>query len=195
VYDYLNGKLALKSPAHAVLDVGGVGYHVHISLTTYAQIKDLESCKLYVSLQVREDAHTLYGFATEAERRLFGHLISVAGIGPNTGRMMLSSSTPEEIRSAIVGGQVPAIQRIKGIGPKTAQRVILELQDKLRKENPDEGSVASSPAKQSVAEEAGSALVMLGFGRPQVDKVLAGLLAGDAGQSVEELIKAALKKL
>jgi len=195
MYDYINGKLAFKSPTHVVLDLGGIGYHVHISLTTYAQIKDLEACKLYVSFQVREDAHTLYGFATEAERRLFDHLISVVGIGPNTGRMMLSSGTPEEIRSAIAAGQVQIVQRIKGIGPKTAQRIILELQDKLRKESPDEGAAAFPPARQSVAEEAAAALVMLGFARPQVDKVLTGLLAADAGQSVEELIKAALKKL
>jgi len=195
MYDYLNGKLALKSPTHVVLDVGGIGYHVHISLTTYSQIKEMDACRLYVSFQVREDAHTLYGFATEAERQLFDHLISVAGIGPNTGRMMLSSATPEEIRTAIAGGQVQVIQRIKGIGPKTAQRVILELQDKLRKEGTEAATAFPASTRASVPEEAAAALAMLGFARPQVEKVLAGLVAADPDQSVEELIKAALKKL
>src|SRR5690606_26073630 len=129
MYEYLNGKLAHKSPTHVVLDVAGIGYHVHISLHTFSQIKDQEQCKLYISFQVREDSHTLYGFAEEGERRLFEHLISVSGIGPNTGRMILSSITPEEIQSAIIQGNVPLIQRIKGIGPKTAQRMVLELQE------------------------------------------------------------------
>ena len=123
--DYFNGKLVFKAPTHVILEVGGIGYYLHISLTTYSLIKDQENCKLFISFQVREDAHTLYGFATEGERHLFNHLISVSGIGPNTGRMMLSSGTPEEIQSAIVNGQVAMIQKIKGIGPKTAQRVIL----------------------------------------------------------------------
>jgi len=134
MYEYFKGKLVVKAPTHVVLDVSGIGYYLHISLTTYSQIKDQEDCKLYASFQVREDSQTLYGFATEAERHLFHHLISVSGIGPNTGRMMLSSITPEEIQQAIVSGQVNVIQKIKGIGPKTAQRVILELQDKLKKQ-------------------------------------------------------------
>ena len=132
MYEYFKGKLVTKAPTHVIIDVGGVGYYLHISLTTYSQIKDQEECKLFASFQVREDAQTLYGFATEGERHLFHHLISVSGIGPNTGRMMLSSITPEEIQQAIVNGQVQVIQKIKGIGPKTAQRVILELQDKLK---------------------------------------------------------------
>jgi Holliday junction DNA helicase RuvA len=136
MYEYFKGKLVVKAPTHVVLDVSGIGYYLHISLTTYSQIKDQEDCKLYASFQVREDSQTLYGFATEAERHLFHHLISVSGIGPNTGRMMLSSITPEEIQQAIVSGQVNVIQKIKGIGPKTAQRVILELQDKLKKTRP-----------------------------------------------------------
>ncbi len=194
MYDYFNGKLAFKAPTHVVLDVGGIGYHIHISLTTYSQIKDQELCKLYISFQVREDSQTLYGFATEGERQLFNHLISVSGIGPNTGRMMLSSITPEEIQSAIINGQVQVIQKIKGIGPKSAQRVILELQDKLKKQGPD--TLIPLPiAKQSVPEEALGALVMLGFGKPQAEKVLNSLVASEPEQTVEQLIKAALKRL
>ncbi|PRD49147.1 Holliday junction branch migration protein RuvA [Sphingobacterium haloxyli] len=194
MYDYFNGKLVIKAPTHVVLDVGGIGYHIHISLTTYSQIKDQEQCKLYISFQVREDSQTLYGFATEGERQLFNHLISVSGIGPNTGRMMLSSITPEEIQRAIINGQVQIIQKIKGIGPKSAQRVILELQDKLKKQGPD-ALIPLPLAKQSVPEEALTALVMLGFGKPQAEKVLNSLAASDPEQTVEQLIKAALKRL
>jgi len=194
MYDYFNGKLVFKAPTHVILEVGGIGYYIHISLTTYSQIKDLENCKLFISFQVREDAHTLFGFATEGERHLFNHLISVSGIGPNTGRMMLSSATPEEIQSAIVNGQVAMIQKIKGIGPKTAQRVILELQDKLKKQG-DNALIPLPIAKQSVPDEALSALVMLGFGKSQVEKVLTSLVQANDGLSVEDLIKQALKKL
>lgn len=194
MYEYFNGKLVFKAPTHVILEVGGIGYHIHISLTTFSQIKELEVCKLYISFQVREDAHTLFGFATEAERHLFNHLISVSGIGPNTARMMLSSITPEEIQSAIVNGQVTIIQKIKGIGPKTAQRVILELQDKLKKQG-DNSLLPLPMTKQSVPEEALSALVMLGFTKQQVEKVLTTLVIQDNNYSVEDLIKLALKKL
>ncbi|WDF68209.1 Holliday junction branch migration protein RuvA [Sphingobacterium oryzagri] len=194
MYDYFSGKLVFKAPTHVILDVSGIGYHIHISLTTFSQIKDQENCKLYVSFQVREDAQTLYGFATEAERQLFNHLISVSGIGPNTGRMMLSSITPEEIQTAIINGQVQVIQKIKGIGPKSAQRVILELQDKLKKQGPD-ALIPLPVAKLSVPEEALTALVMLGFGKPQAEKVLNSLVAQDPSQTVEDLIKGALKRL
>lgn len=194
MYDYFKGKLVSKTPTHVILEVGGIGYHIHISLTTFAQIKELENCKLFISFQVREDSHTLYGFATEGERHLFNHLISVSGIGPTTGRMMLSSSTPEEIQSAIVNGQVAVMQKIKGIGPKTAQRIILELQDKLKKQGADTLLPLLSD-KQSVPEEATSALVMLGFSKNQVEKVLASILQNNTELSVEMLIKEALKKL
>lgn len=194
MYDYFNGKLIFKAPTHVILEVGGIGYYVHISLTTYSIIKDQENCKLFISFQVREDAHTLFGFATEGERHLFNHLISVSGIGPNTGRMILSSSTPEEIQSAIINGQVAVIQKIKGIGPKTAQRVILELQDKLKKQG-DHALLPLPTAAQSVPEEALSALVMLGFPKNQVEKTLATIIQTETGLTVEALIKAALKKL
>ncbi|MEH6307383.1 Holliday junction branch migration protein RuvA [Olivibacter sp. CPCC 100613] len=194
MYEYLNGKLAYKCPTYVVLDVNGIGYHVNISLHTFGQIKDREQCKLYVSFQVKEDAHSLYGFAEEGERRLFNHLLSVSGIGANTGRMILSSITPTEIQAAIVQGDVKQIQRIKGIGPKSAQRIILELQDKLKKEGAD--TLIAIPQHQSVSEESLTALIMLGFNKGQAEKALAEIQKNSTAQfTVEELIKEALRRL
>ena len=194
MYAYIDGKLVFKSAAYVVIDAGGVGYHINISLNTYSQIENIERCKLFTWLHVKEDAHTLYGFADEGERRLFLHLISIPGIGPNTGRMMLSSITPIEIQNAIIGGNVSLIQRIKGIGPKSAQRIILELQDKLKKEGPE--TLSTAPLNKTAAEEALSALVMLGFNRNIAEKVLEKEI-GKAGNdlNVEQLIKLALKNL
>ena len=193
MYDYISGKLVFKCPTYVVIDAGGVGYHLNISLNTYSALAD-EHCKLYTWLHVKEDAHTLYGFSDEGERRLFLHLISVSGIGPGTGRMILSSITPAEIQAAIVKGDVPLIQRIKGIGPKTAQRVILELQDKLKKEGPD--SLISGPQNNTAREEALSALVMLGFGKNVAEKAIDQLLrSGNENLAVEQIIKIALKSL
>lgn len=194
MYAYIDGKLVFKSPAYVVIDAGGVGYHINISLNTFSKIGDAERCKLHVWLHVKEDAHTLYGFFEEGEKRLFLHLISVSGIGPNTGRMMLSSITPQEIQAAIVQGNVTQIQRIKGIGPKSAQRVILELQDKLKKDGPD--TLISMPANNTVKDEALSALVMLGFARNAAEKVLDAEIGKNTGTlTVEQLIKSALKSL
>lgn len=194
MYAYLNGKLTFKCPAYVVVDVGGMGYHLNISLNTYSALQDKEQCKLFTWLHVKEDALTLYGFYEETERHLFLHLISVSGIGPNTGRMILSYITPAEIQSAIVKGDVPLIQRIKGIGPKSAQRIILELQDKLKKEGPD--TLISVPQNNTIKEEALSALVMLGFAKHAAEKTIDQLMrSGSSNQSVEQLIKAALKNL
>ena len=194
MYAYIDGKLAFKCPTYVVIDAGGVGYHINISLNTYAALKDNEKCKLFTWLHVKEDGHTLYGFFEEGERRLFLHLISVSGIGPNTGRMILSSITPAEIQTAIVKGDVPLIQRIKGIGPKSAQRMILELQDKLKKEGPD--SLISMPLNNTAKDEALSALVMLGFNKSVAEKSLEAAIKQDNGNlSVETLIKIALKSL
>lgn len=193
MYEYFNGKLAYKAPTHVIIDVSGIGYYVHISLYTFSQIKDQENCKLFISLQVREDSHTLYGFASEGEKKLFENLISVSGIGPNTGRMILSSNTPDEIQSAIANGQVALIQKIKGIGPKTAQRLILELQDKLKKQGGD--ALSTTVQSQSIPDEALSALVMLGFNKVAAEKVLNTILKTESGLSVEAMIKLALKRL
>jgi len=194
MYAYIDGKLAFKSPSYVVIDAGGVGYHINISLNTYSLIGTAERCKLYTWLHVKEDGHSLYGFADEGERRLFLHLISISGIGPNTGRMMLSSITPAEIQAAIISGNVSLIQRIKGIGPKSAQRVILELQDKLKKEGPD--TLTAAPLNKTAKDEALSALVMLGFARNAAEKVLdSGIVNNNPDITVEELIKYALKNL
>ena len=194
MYAYIDGKLAFKCPTYVVIDAGGIGFQINISLNTYGAIQDTERCKLYTWLHVKEDGHTLYGFYEEGERRLFLHLISVSGIGPNTGRMILSSITPSEIQTAIVQGDVPLIQRIKGIGPKSAQRMILELQDKLKKEGPD--SLINMPSHSTAKEEALSALVMLGFAKNAAEKSLdTAIKAGSENLSVEQLIKIALKSL
>ena len=194
MYEYIDGKLAFKCPAYVVIETGGIGYHLHISLNTYSALKDQERCKLYTWLSVKEDSHTLYGFADEGERRLFLHLISVNGIGPNTGRMMLSSITPAEIEQAIVQGDVNQIKRIKGIGPKSAQRLIIELQDKLKKDGP--GTLISMPLNNTSKDEALSALVMLGFVKNTAEKAVdAAIKSSPETLSVEAIIKIALRTL
>ncbi len=194
MYAYIQGKLTFKCPTYVVIEAAGIGYHINISLNTYAALQDKEECKLFAWLHVKEDAHTLYGFFEEGEKRLFLHLISVSGIGPNTGRMILSSITPAEIQTAIVQGDVPLIQRIKGIGPKSAQRMILELQDKLKKEGPD--TLISMPLHTTAKEEALSALVMLGFTKNVAEKAIdLAIKSGNETLSVEQLIKIALKSL
>jgi len=194
MFEYIDGKLTFKCPAYIVVEAGGIGYHINISLNTYSGLADAERCKIYLWTHIKEDAHTLYGFVDEGERRLFLHLISVSGIGPNTGRMMLSSITPNEIQTAIVNGDLPLIQRIKGIGVKSAQRLVLELQDKLKKEG--SGSLIAAPLRSTVREEALSALIMLGFGKPVSEKALeAAVKTGGAELTVEQMIKLALKNL
>lgn len=194
MYAYIDGKLAFKGAAYVVIEANGVGYHINISLNTYSKLSNLERCKLYTWLHVKEDAHTLYGFADESERRLFLHLISVSGIGPGTGRMILSSVTPEEIQVAIVKGDVSQMQRIKGIGPKSAQRLILELQDKLKKEGIE--TFSAEPQYKTVKDEALSALVMLGFAKNLAEKTLNDAIKSSTESlSVEQLIKTALKTL
>lgn len=194
MYAYIDGKLTFKCPAYVVIEAGGIGYHIHISLNTYSALKDQERCKLYTWLAVKEDSHTLYGFADEGERRLFLHLISVNGIGPNTGRMMLSSISPSEIQEAIIKGDVDQIKRIKGIGPKSAQRLIIELQDKLRKDGP--GTLISAPQNNSSRDEALSALVMLGFVKNVAEKAVEAAVRTSADPlTVEQIIKIALKSL
>ncbi|MET3112991.1 Holliday junction DNA helicase RuvA [Pedobacter sp. CG_S7] len=194
MFEYIDGKLTFKCPTYIVVETGGIGYHINISLNTYSSLVDAERCKVYTWLHIKEDAHTLYGFAEEGERRLFLHLISVSGIGPNTGRMMLSSITPTEIQTAIVNGDLPLIQRIKGIGAKSAQRLVLELQDKLKKEGT--GSLIAAPLNNTVREEALSALLMLGFTRQPAEKAIDNAVKnGGIDLTVEGMIKIALKNL
>ncbi|WP_432711901.1 Holliday junction branch migration protein RuvA [Pedobacter sp.] len=194
MFEYIDGKLTFKCPTYIVVEAGGIGYHINISLNTYSSLADAERCKVYTWLHIKEDAHTLYGFADEGERRLFLHLISVSGIGPNTGRMMLSSITPTEIQTAIVNADLPLIQRIKGIGVKSAQRLVLELQDKLKKEGT--GSLIAAPLNNTVREEALSALLMLGFTRQPAEKAIDAAIKNNGLElTVEEMIKIALKNL
>ncbi len=194
MFAYIDGKLTFKCPTYVVIEAGGVGYQINISLNTYSALANTERCKVYTWLHVKEDAHTLYGFADEGERRLFLHLISVSGIGPTTCRMMLSSITPVEIQNAIIKADVALIQQIKGIGAKSAQRIILELQDKLKKEGPD--SLISMPQHNTTRDEALSALIMLGFGKQVAEKAVDNAIK-NAGQelTVEQMIKVALKNL
>ena len=189
----LRGRLVEKSPTSVVIDCQGVGYLVNISLFTFGQLTDEENIQLFTHLQVREDAHTLYGFTTDLERQLFRLLIGISGIGANTARTMLSSLSPSEIGQAIQGEQVDVIQSVKGIGAKTAQRVIIELRDKIQAVVAD----AEIPAVSSNTnrEEALSALVVLGYQTKSCVKVIDELLSIDAEMSVERLIRNALNKL
>ena len=189
----LRGRLVEKSPTSVVIDCQGVGYLVNISLFTYGQLTDDENIQLYTHLQVREDAHTLYGFSTDLERQLFRLLIGISGIGANTARTMLSSLSPSEIGQAIQSDQVNVIQSVKGIGAKTAQRVVIELRDKVQAVIADSG--ISAVSSNTNREEALSALVVLGYQTKSCVKILDELLAMDAEMSVERLIRNALNKL
>ena len=189
----LRGRLVEKSPTSVVIDCQGVGYLVNISLFTYGQLTDGENIQLYTHLQVREDAHTLYGFSTELERQLFRLLIGISGIGANTARTMLSSLSPSEIGQAIQSDQVNVIQSVKGIGAKTAQRVVIELRDKVQAVIADSG--ISAVSSNTNREEALSALVVLGYQTKSCVKILDELLSMDAEMSVERLIRNALNKL
>lgn len=192
---YLKGEITYKSPTNITVETGGVGYQVNISLHTYSQIEKLEKIKILTYLHIKEDSHTLYGFANEAERSLFVHLISVSGIGPNTARVVLSSLSPEDARSAIIGENVTVFNKVKGIGPKTAKRIILDLKDKLIKESGDT-PLTFTAVDNTIRDEALSALVSLGFNRIQVQKALNKVLKEQPGtNNVEDLIKLALKQL
>jgi len=203
MYEYLQGKLTEINPAYAVIDAGGIGYILNITLNTYTKINALEQCKLYAHQVVREDAHVLFGFADLEERELFRQLISVSGVGPNTARLLLSSLNVSELKDAIVSGRVGVLKSVKGIGEKSAQRIIVDLKDKV-----DRGS--ASPQKielshNTIREESLSGLVILGFPKKIAEKAvdevireLRQLAVSDNDEpplSVERLIKEALKRL
>lgn len=192
---FLEGKLAYKEPTYIIIDVNGVGYEVRISLNTYGKIKEKEKVRLATWLHVKEDAHTLYGFSQPEEKKVFLQLISVSGIGPGIALTALSSMDPDEIRSAILSENVGAIESVKGIGKKTAQRLILELKDKIGRESaaPTSATISALP-HNTVREEALSALVTLGIARPAAEKAVNNVLKKE-GENVtlEELIKLALK--
>lgn len=186
---HLNGRLIEKTPTHIVVECGGVGYFVKISLNTFSKIGADENIKIFTQLQVREDAHTLYGFFSTKERDMFNHLISVSGIGANTAILMLSSMTSDEIASAIVNSNVVLIQSIKGIGSKTAQRVILDLKDKLAKSDFTSGNIFVS--NNTNQNDALTALLALGFDKKKAEKAIEKVVLDN--QTVEQIIKEALK--
>jgi Holliday junction DNA helicase RuvA len=194
MYEFITGDIVEKTPTYIVLETGNVGYFINISLFTYSLLPDQQQpCQLFIHQIVREDAHILFGFINKEEREIFRQLISVSGVGANTARLILSSLSPAEIRQAINEGNVPDLQRIKGIGAKSAQRIIVDLKGKI--------STAAEmdqlfPAKSNtIKEESLSALVNLGFAKKTVEKVLEQVLKGNDQIPVEELIKEALKKL
>ncbi len=190
---HIQGKLTEKNPTHVVIDCNGVGYMLNISLHTFSQIPDTENLKLFTHLQVKEDSHTLYGFSSVAEREIFRLLISVSGIGASIARTMLSSLTPKQVREGIATGDVVLIQSIKGIGAKTAQRVIIDLKDKILKiYDIDEVSVSKDNTNKN---EALSALEVLGFMKKQAERVVDKIMVQQPDATVETIIKQALKNL
>ena len=192
---YLEGKLSFVSPTNVYLDIGGIAYDVQISLNTFAELETKTEIKLYTHQIVREDAHTLFGFITLEEKDLFIKLLSVSGIGPNTARVILSYMTPSETKSAILSDNVVAFKKVKGVGPKTAQRLILDLKDKIAKEGLDVTIQDSAPISH-IKDEAISALQALGFQKSMVSKAVDKVLKGDSSiDQVENLIKAVLRQL
>jgi len=190
---HIQGKLVEKNPTDVVIDCNGIGYKLNISLHTYSQIPNQEHLKLHTHLQVKEDSHTLYGFSSLGERQIFRLLISVSGIGTSTARTMLSSLTPKQVREAIALEDVALIQSVKGIGLKTAQRVVIELKDKVLKAyDIDEGITIQSNTNK---DEALSALEVLGFAKKQSERVVDKIVSSNQEASVETIIKEALKKL
>ena len=190
---HIQGRLIEKNPTEVVIDCNGVGYFINISLHTFSQLPEGENVKLHTHLQVREDAHILYGFSGIAEREIFRLLLSVSGIGASTARTMLSSLAPDQVIEAIASGDVAKIQSVKGIGSKTAQRVLLDLKDKILKVYGLSGISANS--SNTNKNEALSALETLGFARKQIEKVCDKIVIEDPLASVETIIKLALKNL
>ena len=188
----IKGRLVEKSPTELVVDCNGVGYSINISLNTFSQLNDEENIKLFTHLIVKEDSHTLFGFSTKSERELFKLLISVSGVGASTARTMLSSLTPVEIISSINNEDVNSVQSIKGIGSKTAQRIILELKDKVLSLESDDSQIQMISKD---ADEAITALEVLGYSRKQTSKIVNQINTENHGITVESLIKKALNKL
>ncbi len=194
MFEYISGKLMEKNPAYMVVDSHGVGYYVNISLHTFSLLKDKNEVKLLIHFVVREDAQILFGFAEESERTIFRHLISVSGVGANTARMMLSSMQPAEIATAIANGEANLLQKIKGIGAKSAQRIIIDLKDKIIKTN-IQGEILSVEYNTN-KEDALTALTTLGFSKIQAEKALKKVFANiEEDAAVEKIIKNALKIL
>ena len=194
MYEYLSGTISELAPTHAVLDVGGEGYFLQISLQTYSEIEHSDRVKLFVHYVVREDAQLLYGFASKAERELFRHLISVSGVGGNTARMILSTYSPRELQGIIATENAVLLKNVKGLGLKTAQKIIVELSGKMAGLGLT-GDTVTAPVAGGDYEEALAALVMLGFGKAAADKVVKIVARENPGASVEDLVRMSLKRL
>jgi Holliday junction DNA helicase RuvA len=189
---YISGNITIKTLTYVVIDIMGIGYHINISINTYEKIASLDQCRLLTHQVIKEDAHQLFGFFDEEERELFRHLIGISGVGPNTARMMLSSLSPEELKRAIIGGDISLIKSIKGIGPKGAQRIVIELQDVLKKTSTADMTIVFEKTK--AVDEALSAMQTLGFQRAQAEKAVSTVLRNSKGSlTVEEILKQALK--
>lgn len=196
--EYIKGELVETTPAMAIVDCNGLGYAIHISLNTYSAIQGKPNVKLYIHEAIREDAHALFGFSSKQERELFLLLISVSGIGGNTARMILSALSPAELCNVISSGNDKLLKSVKGIGLKTAQRIIVDLKDKIAATGVETvtGSIATlSPAHSEVHDEAVAALIMLGFAQAPSQKVVSAILKEEPGLVVEKVIKLALKRL
>lgn len=191
--EYINGKITEISPAFVVIENEGIGYGLHVSLNTYTALKEGERAKLFIHQVIREDAHTSFGFFLKDEREIFRLLIGVNGIGPNTARMMLSSLSPAELRNAVINENAAILRGIKGIGAKTAQRIIIDLKDKMAKT--DVSETFPGVENNTSREEALSALIMLGFSKPQVEKIINKILKAEPTLSIEDIVKKALKAL
>lgn len=192
---YIKGAIAFKTPAYIVVEAGGIGYRVNISLHTYAKVEKMEQVKILTHFHVKEDSQTLYGFADAEERELFVRLISVSGVGPATAQVVLSTLPPEELRMAIISENEAALRKVKGIGPKAAKQIILDLKNKLMKSG-GEMTITTSPANNTMRQEALSALLSLQVNKIQAQKALNKVLqAQPSVGSVEELIRLALKQL
>ncbi|MDR0413337.1 MAG: Holliday junction branch migration protein RuvA [Dysgonamonadaceae bacterium] len=193
--DYIKGEIVERTPASVVVEAGGLGYFIHISLNTYSVLSELKTCKLFVYEVIREDAHQLFGFSDKRERELFLLLISVSGVGANTARMVLSSLAIYELEGIISSGNTSALKTVKGIGSKTAERIILDLKDKIKPRDFPSGTAAASPLNSETAKEAVSALVMLGFNLPASQKVVHQIAKENPAFTVEQIIKRALTLL
>ncbi len=190
--DYLKGELTDINPTYAVVECNGVGYEVNINLIDYVALKDMKDCKIYVHEAIREDAHLLYGFLTKSGRELFRLLIGVSGVGPNTARLIMSSLEVQALQGVITQGDERTLKAVKGVGAKTAQRIIVDLRDKIKA---DEETLITSKVSNEAYDDSLAALVMLGFTAQQSNKVLKKLFAADPGLTTEKAIKQALTML
>ena len=189
MYEYIKGSIIQRQPTHLVVETGGIGYHISISLHSFTQLDGVKEATILTHLIVKEDSHTLFGFTTEEERFLFIQLISVNGVGPNTARLILSSLEPVSIRSAIINGDDLMFKKVKGVGPKTAQRIIIDLRDKMAKDLPSLDSKDNKSTAYHLKNEAISALIALGFGRPQIEQVFKNIPElSDPSTPIEDLI-------